>query len=190
MLDAGTIVGLLADDNRRKVVAALELGATTIDTIAAATGLSAPAVVTATGRLAEAGLVVHGDGALYVLGAAFGRAAREALARPPSTEHDDTAPEVRKVLSAFVKDGRLVSIPTARSKRLVVLDWLAQDFEPGRRYREPMVNLVLGKRHADTAALRRYLVDEEFLARESGEYWRIGGTTVPAGEAGPSVAAE
>ena len=39
-----------------------------------------------------------------------------------------------------------------------------------------MVNLMLGKWHADTAALRRYLVDEGFLDRESGVYWRVGGT--------------
>ena len=53
---------------------------------------------------------------------------------------------------------------------------LAQEFEPGRRYSEPMVNLMLGKWHEDTAALRRYLVDEGFLDREAGEYWRSGGT--------------
>ncbi|MDQ3951738.1 MAG: DUF2087 domain-containing protein [Actinomycetota bacterium] len=29
------------------------------------------------------------------------------------------------------------------------------------------------------AALRRYLVDEGFMAREGGEYWRTGGTFTP-----------
>jgi hypothetical protein len=29
--------------------------------------------------------------------------------------------------------------------------------------------------HADTAALRRYLVDDGFLSRDHGEYWRTGG---------------
>jgi hypothetical protein len=83
------------------------------------------------------------------------------------------------VLSVFVVDGRLTSIPTARAKRMIVLDWLAQEFEPGRRYSEAMVNLILGKRHPDTAALRRYLVDEDLLSREAGQYWRSGGTTEP-----------
>ena len=36
---------------------------------------------------------------------------------------------------------------------------------------------MLGQRHADTAALRRYLVDEDFLSRAAGEYWRSGGST-------------
>ncbi|MEN9645645.1 MAG: hypothetical protein RL238_2314 [Actinomycetota bacterium] len=76
-----------------------------------------------------------------------------------------------------MRDGRIVTIPSKHSKRLLLLDWLAQDFEPGRRYSEQMVNLVIGQRHADTAALRRYLVDEGFMEREAGVYWRAGGST-------------
>jgi hypothetical protein len=187
-LDAATIVGLLADDDRRKVVAALELGSTTVDEVVAATSLPPARAAKAAGRLAEAGLVVSSDGGLYVLAAAFSAAARAALARPASDEHQDQPAGVRKVLAAFVSDGRLTSIPTAHAKRMIVLDWLAQEFEPGRRYSEAMVNLVLGKRHPDTAALRRYLVDHEFLSREAGQYWRSGGTI--AGPAADTDAAE
>jgi hypothetical protein len=39
-----------------------------------------------------------------------------------------------------------------------------------------MVNLTLGQWHSDTASLRRYLVDEGFLDRSEGQYWRSGGT--------------
>ena len=175
-LDAGTLVGLLADDDRRRAFAAIELGATSLDEVASTAGLTAPRAAKAVGRLAEVGLVVQLDGGLHVLGAAFQLAARDALARPASDEHADQPAEARKVLDAFVRDGRLTSIPVAQAKRLVVLDWLAQEFEPGRRYTEAMVNLVLGKRHPDTAALRRYLVDHDFLTREDGIYWRSGGT--------------
>ncbi len=176
-LDAATIVGALADDDRRRVFAALELGAGTLDEVVAATGLDPGAVGKALGRLADVGLVVAQGGVLVVLGAAFQRAAREALARPRTAEHDDLPPEARKVMDAFVVDGRLQQIPTAHAKRLVVLDWLAQAFEPGQRYSEAQVNLILGQRHADTAALRRYLVDDGFLSRDAGQYWRSGGST-------------
>jgi hypothetical protein len=80
-------------------------------------------------------------------------------------------------LRAFVRDGRITSIPSKHGKRLALLDWLAQDFELGRRYSEAMVNLIIGQRHPDTAALRRYLVDEGFMTREAGIYWRSGGST-------------
>jgi hypothetical protein len=67
--------------------------------------------------------------------------------------------------------------------RLIVLDHLAQSFELGERYSEPMVNLILGQWHPDTAAWRRYLVDEGFLSRDHGVYWRTGGS-VDVGDGG------
>jgi hypothetical protein len=100
------------------------------------------------------------------------------LSRPRSTEHDDQPEAWRPVLRAFVTDGRLVALPAKHAKRMVILDWLAQLFEPGVTYSEASVNLILGRCHADTAALRRYLVDEGFLDRADGRYWRSGGTTV------------
>ena len=80
------------------------------------------------------------------------------------------------VLRRFLVDGRLVAIPAQRGKRLVVLDYLAALFEPGVRYREAEVNQALRAYHPDFAALRRYLVDEGFMQREQGTYWRTGGT--------------
>ena len=53
---------------------------------------------------------------------------------------------------------------------------MAQNFEPGRRYPEREVNRRLRAYHDDVAAMRRHLVDEGFLRRERGEYWRIGGS--------------
>ena len=81
------------------------------------------------------------------------------------------------VLRAFLDDeGRLRTIPTKISKRLVILDLLAQEFEPGERYDETEVNSRLRAFHPDVAALRRYLVEERFLDREHGVYWRSGGS--------------
>ena len=79
------------------------------------------------------------------------------------------------VLRAFLVDGRLVAFPAARGKRRTVLEHVAASFEPWVRYSEPEVNAILRAWHPDHAALRRYLVDEELLAREAGVYWRIGG---------------
>lgn len=82
-----------------------------------------------------------------------------------------------RVLANFLDaDGRLHTIPTRRAKRLVVLDHLAQEFDPGRVYPESEVVEILTRFHPDHAALRRYLVDDLFLSREDGHYWRTGGT--------------
>ena len=82
-----------------------------------------------------------------------------------------------RVLANFLDaDGRLHTIPTKNAKLLVVLDHLAQRFEPGQTYAEKDVNEVLTRFHPDYAALRRYLVENQFLTREAGVYWRSGGT--------------
>jgi len=178
---AGVIVGALADHHRRLVFAAVQLGAGSVAAVSAATQLTETQltetqVAKAMGKLVELGVVKQGASGLEVAGHVFQAAARTALAQPSASVHDGLPNDVRQVMKAFVADGRLRSIPSSHSKRLVVLDWLAQLFEPGRRHSEAMVNLTLGQRHPDTAALRRYLVDEGFLDRADGWYWRSGGT--------------
>jgi hypothetical protein len=78
-------------------------------------------------------------------------------------------------LSGFVRDGRIEAMPAKRSRRLLLLNEVAQAFEPGVRYPEPEVNRTLGAMFSDYATLRRYLVDEQLMDRADGEYWRIGG---------------
>ena len=171
MLSSSDLVGLLADPSRRQVVAALILGEDDLAGVRKTTGLSARAAGTALSRLVGAGLVIKEDDHLVLFADAFREAAGAAGRATPAESGDEPS----GVLRAFVRDGRLLRIPVARSKRLVVLEVLAQEFEPGQRYSEASVNLILGRWHADTAALRRYLVDEGFLDRSSGEYWRCGG---------------
>jgi hypothetical protein len=175
------ILGLLAEEDRLKVVAALALGAATSAEITAATGLGGRQAGRALARL-DAGGLVDRDGAAYRLRVETLRQAAMADSKPEPAGTGEAA----GVLARFVRGHRLTSIPTARAKRLVVLDHLAGLFEPGRRYPESEVNEVLGAWYPDYAALRRYLVDEGFLRRgdatdESGTrsvklYWRAGGS--------------
>jgi len=168
-------VGLLADRTRLRVVAALALGAGTIEEVSEAAGLPLKDVALAARRLARAGLV-HRDGHVLALQTdRFGAAARAAAAAAPPPEPLSDDPAEDAVLSAFVREGRLVSIPAQRSKRRVVLEHLVLVFEPGIRYPEREVNALLAVWHADVAALRRYLVDEGLLTRKAGVYWRSGG---------------
>jgi len=89
----------------------------------------------------------------------------------------DALTDREAVLRAFVlPDGRLSAIPTRIRKRLVVLNEMAQAFEIGQTYDEAQVNNSLRAWHDDVAALRRYLVEEGFLERRDGRYWRAGGT--------------
>jgi hypothetical protein len=84
--------------------------------------------------------------------------------------------DVSIAVKPYFRDGQLAAVPRRRSARLAVLDLLASEFEPGRRYTEEVVNSVLSRYNPDFCALRRHLVDEEFLERSRGLYWRAGGT--------------
>ena len=175
--DAAGIVGHLAHPDRRRVLAGLILGASTADDVKKMTGLTTRAVMTSLTRLVDSDLVLHdNDGHYWLVEDAFRVAVIDAQAASPPEELEGVPADTARVLRAFVRDGRLVSIPAQHAKRLVVLDVLAQEFEPGRRYPERKVNAILRKWNDDTAALRRYLVDDGFLDREAGEYWRAGGS--------------
>lgn len=88
-------------------------------------------------------------------------------------------PQAEKVVQTFIKDGHLVRFPAKRGRRRVLLEHVVSSFEPGRRFGEKEVNVVLrawcAGGSADHVTLRRYLVDEGLLSREHGEYWRTGG---------------
>ena len=79
-------------------------------------------------------------------------------------------------LRPFVRDGEIVIMPARQSRRRLLLNEVARAFEPGVRYPERTVSLFLASFYADHAALRRYMVDEGFLSRADGEYWRSGGS--------------
>jgi hypothetical protein len=176
--EAVRIVGLLADADRRAVVSALVLGASDVAGIRRASGLDARAIATAADRLVRGGLVeVDPETGTYILmEAAFSRAARRAAPAVAGEDHPEASDDEARVLRSFVRDGRLLSMPASHGKRQVVLDHIAQSFEPGVRYTEKQVNAILVSWYEDTATVRRYLVDGGFLSRESGEYWRTGGT--------------
>ena len=168
-------LGLLAEDARLRVVSAQVLGARTVEAIAKTTGLDTRVVLKSLGRLETGGLVTHSDGEWSVLTDRLRDLVRAATPEVSTGDEGIDDPGAAAVLRAFIRDGRLISIPAAHAKRLVVLDHVVRIFEPGVRYPEREVNALLRAFHPDCAALRRYLVDEGFLERADRVYWRIGG---------------
>jgi len=85
---------------------------------------------------------------------------------------DDPAFEA-KIVRAFIRDGRLVTIPAREKRRQVIYRYLRdQVFTEDRPYPEKEVNQRLALFHRDVAALRRYLYDERFVDRDHGIYVR------------------
>jgi len=173
---AAELLGLVADEDRLRVVAALVLGASSVADVAAAAQLDVRRAGRALSRL-ETGGVVSSEETRWRLHVEVLRdAARAAAPERPVEDHGAADPSEAAVLRRFIRDGRLLSIPVGHSRRRVVLDHIVRVFEPGVRYPEADVNALLRAFHPDSAALRRYLVDEGMLTREAGVYWRTGGT--------------
>ena len=81
--------------------------------------------------------------------------------------------EEEKVIRAFVRDGRLASIPAKPRKRELLLPYLLDTcFPEDRPYEEREVNQRLALLHPDVSALRRHLVDGGLMTREAGIYRR------------------
>lgn len=79
----------------------------------------------------------------------------------------------QKVLDAYIRDGQLTQLPAQRKKRIVILDWLAQQLDPQARYPERDLNQALARFHPDVAFIRREMTSWHFLHRERGVYWRV-----------------
>jgi hypothetical protein len=173
-MEPEALIGLIAEPRRMRVFAAVVLGAQTPAEVAERTGLTLRDVGQALRRLADGALVSAGP-PLVAHVEAFGQAARVTAGSRPAPQSLDPDRARDAVLQAFISNGRLVSIPAAAGKRRIVLEHLAAAFEPGVKYPEKEVNAVLRAWHPDHAALRRYLVDDGFLSREAGLYWRSGG---------------
>ena len=170
MASAARFAGLLADDDRRKVFAAIALGARTVDDVVEATGMELGAAQLAVQRLVGGGLVEQRDGFRIATGA-LGAAARER--EPRSRDLPGATPAQTKVLRNFVEEGRLKSLPARAAARRVILEYLAEQFERDRPYDEREVNGLLLRFHDDHASVRRYLVDEGLLTRDRGVYRRV-----------------
>jgi len=73
---------------------------------------------------------------------------------------------------AFVRDGRLTSLPTRDAMIEAACAFLTDRFERDRLYDEREVNDILADDAPDPATLRRLLVDRGYLGRARGAYWR------------------
>lgn len=182
-MESDGLLTLLLDRDRLAVAGALAVRSRTTPELVEATELDARAVLSAVGDLRSAGLVRPEAAGRYALDDEAIRVAARSAAEievpmDPVIGYG-MADDERLVLARFFSGRVLVEIPTQRAKRLIVLQRLALEFEPGRRYTEFEVNDVLGAFHPDWSALRRGLVDERMLDRQptagGNLYWRSGG---------------
>lgn len=176
-MDALGFLRTLLDPDRLAVVGLLAAQARSAADLAAASGVRERDVLETLAPLVAAGIVARHGQRYELVRESLRQLARDLPqpAPPDRAVFYGMTGEEQAVLARFFRGDQLVEIPAAHGKRRVVLERIALDFEPGIHYPETEVNAMLTRYHPDYAALRRHLVDEGFLDRAEGRYWRAGG---------------
>jgi DNA-binding HxlR family transcriptional regulator len=173
---------VLADEKRLQIVGLLARQDYSVEELAAILDLSSATVSHHLRRLVEAGLVeARADQHYHVYSLqlqSLHDRAEELLSRDTWEEPAevlDLEAYDRKVLRDYMDadTGQLKSIPHQWKKRQVILRYLLEQFEPGRRYAEREVNEIISRTHEDYATLRREMIDAGMMGREREVYWRI-----------------
>lgn len=173
---------ILGHESRLQIVGLLANGERSVGELAAALKLTEPTVSHHLAMMKEVGLLgvrAEGTTRIYWLDTTFlERMSKNIFSQAnlanlvPAEQEENSA---QKILQTFLEGARIREIPARRQKRLVVLQWLVNQFEPGIRYPEAEMNARLKQYHPDFAALRRYLIENGLMQRENGLYWRIDG---------------
>lgn len=171
-------VKALSSADRLHIIGVLVRGTFTQSEIAEQLHLPVKDVFNHLAFLVQVGLVSEMDGVYDLNEKAIETFARGQFeGKRPSFEAQAEKPEdARKVLKNYLNaDGTLKQIPAAGNKLLIILNFIVDAFAFETNYTEKEVNTILRRFHIDTAALRRYLVDNGFMDRESDgtRYWRI-----------------
>ncbi len=164
----------LADAERMKIAGLLGVEPLTASQVAEKLGMKPAEAAHHLELLVQSGLA-NKEGEAYRLDSqALEQFSRRVLAqsRPPAPEYEGDEFTVKTLRAYISRDGTLKSIPNQQKKLVVILNHLVKDFEPGVKYPESQVNQMLRRYHDDTAALRRYMVDNGLLQREKSVYWR------------------
>lgn len=174
-----TFFKALADESRLRIIGVLASREATGGELAALLDLKPPTVTHHLAKLRELGLVTRRiEGATHHYRLVPERvealakqvlSSETARATDATLDHDAYA---QKVLRSFIDGETILSIPTSRRKRDVVLAWLVERLPQDRALPELELNALIQRHHPDAAAIRRELVCSGFFTREHSVYRR------------------
>ncbi len=170
-------VKAVSDADRLRVIGVLAQHAASVRQVADELGIPFREAFAHLGMLEFAGVVQKTGDLFNLRDDALEALSRQQFAsqRPAYVPAPGLDAKSRKVLATFLNsDGSLKQIPPQGEKLRIVLEYLAQAFEPGVQYTEKQINTLLRRFYSDPVTLRRGLIDAGLLRRESdgSRYWR------------------
>lgn len=169
---------VFSNESRLRIIGYLANGERSTGELAELLNLKEPTISHHLSELKGMGLVsvrAEGTSRIYQLNAkALEALGKDIFAQPnlAALVSPSEMTEEEKVLRTWVKNGRIVDIPSQEKKKQILIRWLAGQIDPDRRWTEREFSQWLAGFNEDFAFLRRYLVDNGYMARENGVYWR------------------
>ncbi|WP_036647857.1 DUF2087 domain-containing protein [Paenibacillus pini] len=171
----------LADPTRMRILLLLSEGEMNGQALAEKLNLSQPTVTHHAAKLREAALITERRDKNVVYFAQnpyFIKQHAEASLQFITKMGEDvmTAEPVNETLKTsvlrnfFAKDGRLRQIPAQYKKKLIALQHMVEELEPGRQYTERDLNEFIKQYHEDFATIRREFIMHHFMYRENDIY--------------------
>ena len=169
----------LSDRSRLQILKSLALEDMYVERLAERLGLTPPTISFHLKKLADAGAVKSYKTQYYTMYALEKSVFMTSILDLIQEKSDEAELQKqrdeayrKKVIDTFFEYGKLKSIPMQKKKERIILEEIVKSFEPGRRYTEREVNIILADFHDDFCTLRRDMIGEKLLARDHQIYWR------------------
>lgn len=170
----------LSDKSRLQILKSLMIEDMYVERLAERLGITAPTVSFHLKKLAEAGAVSSYKSQYYMMYSMNREIFETSILELLKGKSDDAdiqaqrdAEYRQKVIDAFFEYGKLKSIPSQHKKERIVLEVIADKFEPDRIYTEKEVNLLIAELYDDFCTIRRDMIAEKLLDRNARGYWRV-----------------
>ncbi|MFZ1684565.1 MAG: DUF2087 domain-containing protein [Candidatus Zixiibacteriota bacterium] len=97
---------------------------------------------------------------------------QEWLERHSNQKQQDVQSKTR---DEFPRPEQFEQMPSRRSKRKYLLEYILAQFEPNKSYSEEELNRVIARFHTDTGSVRSEFLTEKMMEQVDGRYRRRGG---------------
>ena len=170
----------LSDKSRLQILKSLAIEDMYVERLAERLGITAPTVSFHLKKLADAGAVTSYKSQYYMMYSLKKEIFETSISEILQEKSDEAEAQARrdaqyrqKVINAFFEYGKLKSIPAQHKKERIVLEVIVQAFEFDRIYSEREVNIIIADYHDDFCTIRRDMIGERLLDRDTEGYWRV-----------------
>ncbi len=178
--DAIKLFKCLADKSRLQILKSLVIEDMYVERLAERLGITPPTVSFHLKKLTEAGMVTSYKSQYYMMYSLCREVFETSILDIVCERSDEAELQAQrdedyrqKVIDSFFEYGKLKTIPAQRKKKRIILEKIAESFEPDRVYKEQEVNEIISRFHEDYCTIRRDMISEKLMGRDAEGYWKI-----------------